>query len=627
MKFCKICGRKLDIGDDLKRELCQKHKYQMKRFGFTIEDNSRNENDLNEIKLYPHHAEIILYDEFQEELEERALIDLDDIDLVKDIRWNKRRECVTGNFQGKEIPLQNYILNTNEKIIFVSKDSFDCRRNNLYLAKNTKKKHKIYNISKKNKGKIIIEFVGKSKTQVTSSAIMISYPTTDNYERILCEFGQSQTNKSLYEEYISNKEVVQNVVSYDSIKACFILHAHLDHIGMLPTLVNNHINIPVITTYENKKLIEPLLLDGSYIMNRNINSMLKQKYKVTPLYTESDVYMLMHNVIEKSMNETHKLNDYVSYKFIHSGHILGSCQLVLYIKTLSGNTKTIHITSDLGSEYNQAPFVKSKELLSVSNVSIFEATYNQLNRGFKNKKEVEKERVKLANIIKKELNKNKRILFGAFAQGRTQNLMIYLYEIFKEDPSFDTSIFIDGKLCHAITNAYMSILSDEDREYFKEVLSWDKFIYIDSYDKSLMTAINKDKKIIISGGGMFSQGRILNHLKTMIEDKDSVIITCGYCGEGTIGREIQRTDNKIIKIEGLEYIKKCKVYNMNTWSSHIMANENIEYMSKINTPLILIHHSDNNKYNFRDIIENTLRQKNNSAKVLCVDEENSIFFI
>ena len=73
-----------------------------------------------------------LYDEFQEELEDKVLIDKDDYELIKDIRWDKKnRNCVTAKINGKIIPLQNYILNTDEKINFVSQDILDCRRNNL----------------------------------------------------------------------------------------------------------------------------------------------------------------------------------------------------------------------------------------------------------------------------------------------------------------------------------------------------------------------------------------------------------------------------------------------------------------------------------------------------------------
>lgn len=623
-RYCEVCGRE---GKTYKG-LCEKHSEQKKLYGVVLDDNSRCKTDPNEIIKYDKHAEIILYDDMQEEVKEKAIIDIEDVDLVKDIRWDKKTKCVVAKILNKEIPLQNYILNTDEKVSFVSKDAFDCRKNNMYLVKNAKKRKSNYIISKKNKNKVAVEFVGKSNKQVTASSIMVSYPIgNDKYERLLVEFGQSQGGKNLYEEYVDNKEIVQNVTSYDNIKATFVLHTHIDHVGLLPSLVSNHINIPIITTHDNRELLEPLLLDGSYIMDRNVKALNKKKYKIEPLYTESDVYLTMNNIVEKATNEVHVLNDRVSYKFINSGHILGSCQLVLYIKTLSGNIKKIHITSDLGSDYNKAPFVQDKEIVTSSTVSIFEATYNNFDRGFKSKKEVEKERIKLINLIKEELNKNKRILIGCFAQGRSQNMQIFLYEAFKDDPTFDIPIYVDGKLCLQINNAYQNILKDKEKDYFREVLSWKNFIYINDYEKSLNVALNRDKKIILSGGGMFTQGRILNHLKTMVEDRDSTIITVGYCGEGTIGREIQRDDNKTIKIEGLEYKKKCKVYQMRTWSSHIMAEENIKYMSQVRTPLIIIHHSDDGKYEFRNKAEEELRKKNNSAKVVCADDDNSIFYI
>ena len=142
-------------------------------------------------------------------------------------------------------------------------------------------------------------------------------------------------------------------------------------------------------------------------------------------------------------------------------------------------------------------------------------------------------------------------------------------------------------------------------------------------------ACNKSEICIkISSSGMFSNGRIMNHVKTMIEDSNCTFVLCGYQGEGTVGRELQRTDNTEVKIEGMMFKKKCKIYQMNTWSSHIMPMENINYMSQINTPLIVINHSDEeHKYEFRDIVENELRLRNNSAKVVCASDDNNIFYI
>ena len=67
---------------------------------------------------------------------------------------------------------------------------------------------------------------------------------------------------------------------------------------------------------------------------------------------------------------------------------------------------------------------------------------------------------------------------------------------------------------------------------------------------------------------------------------------------------------------------------MDTWSSHIQADENIKYMTQINTPLIIIHHSsEDNKYEFRNIVEEELRKRGNTAKIICASEDNSIFFV
>lgn len=71
--------------------------------------------------------------------------------------------------------------------------------------------------------------------------------------------------------------------------------------------------------------------------------------------------------------------------------------------------------------------------------------------------------------------------------------MIYLYEYFKDDPNFDTKVYVDGKLCHSITNAYLEILQGEEKEYFREVLNWKNFIYVRDYQDSLSVATNNEK--------------------------------------------------------------------------------------------------------------------------------------
>lgn len=626
-RYCEHCGKEINNGHGL----CEKHYRQLKRYGAFLEDNQRDENDPNEIVFYDDYAEIILYDDLlQEELEERIVIDLEDVESVKYVRWNKKQSCIVGNVLGRNILLANYILNTDAKVEFVDGNYYNCKRENLRVVEKRNKKNKnSYTVSKKNKNKVIVEIIGKNRHQVTGSATLISIPLGDGtYKKILVELGGNQTNKDLYTEYLLNKEIVDSV-PHSEIEYVFVNHLHQDHCLNLPSLIPNGFKGQLISNVANEKLMLPMLLDGAFIMAKNVRAINNKKHKVEPLYTEEDVYLLMNKCKTFSMGEIHKLDDIVSFQFVEAGHILGSCQLILYIKTPTGQIKKLHFTSDLGSEYNRQPFVKSKDMVSSSNFSMFEATYNELGRGFNSKKECDKEREEFIKFLKDELSKNRSILIGVFANARQQTMMEFLYRNFKDDPNFKYPIYIDGVLGATLNNVYLSILEGEEKEYWQEVMSWKYFHYINSYEDSMSVALRKDEtKIVLSSSGMFSGGRVVNHVKTTVENKNATIVICGYQGEGTVGHELQRDDNKTIKIDGLEYNKRCKIYQMKTWSSHIMAMENIKYMAQINTPLIVINHSDEeHKYEFRDIVEEELRKRNNSAKIVCASDDRNIFFI
>ena len=104
--YCKICGRKLTDGDNIKKELCNKHYQQVKKYGFPLDDNQRNEFDLNEYEIKGNIAYLKLYDNLQEEIEEKAIIDAYIVDLINKYRWDKKKTCITKNINGKIITLE-----------------------------------------------------------------------------------------------------------------------------------------------------------------------------------------------------------------------------------------------------------------------------------------------------------------------------------------------------------------------------------------------------------------------------------------------------------------------------------------------------------------------------------------
>ena len=227
--YCKHCGKKLIR--KFPQMLCQKHYDQLKQYGEFLDDSQRDIDDPNEIIMQGDFSEIILYDFLFEPLEDTILIDSEDVEKVKTYSWQKKKDCIVGTQYGRTILLPNLILDTENKVEYINGDIFDNRKENLKeIKKRTKKNKNVTIVSKKNKNKIMIEFIGESHNGVVGSSIVCSYPTKEGeYERVLIEMGMIQRNGALKEEYAINKEVIDRVLSYGHFNAVFVSHAHLDH--------------------------------------------------------------------------------------------------------------------------------------------------------------------------------------------------------------------------------------------------------------------------------------------------------------------------------------------------------------------------------------------------------------
>ena len=122
---------------------CEKHYRQMKKFGHIQE---RGKFDLNEIIVKENYAEIILYDRYNKE-KDRAIIDIEDIDKLKNIKWKSCRKYVCNTQQG--IALQNLIMNftpNKETVVdHINRNRLDCRKSNLRIVS--------YQINAINKGR------------------------------------------------------------------------------------------------------------------------------------------------------------------------------------------------------------------------------------------------------------------------------------------------------------------------------------------------------------------------------------------------------------------------------------------------------------------------------------------
>ena len=491
--------------------------------------------------------------------------------------------------------------------------------------------------SKKNKkDDIIVTFMGESRNDVTGSSVLINVPKKDRSGRynILIEMGLVQGGKTIEQDLANNRRMLErfNKELIGSIETVFVAHQHCDHCGNLPYLTANGFEGNVITTRESVPIMRDLIEDSVKIHQGNIQKLKELKGKrVKEFYNTHDMYSLFEKIEYKTIGEKYRLNDEIEYRFIHSGHVLGGAMLELWITKPNNCTKHLVYTSDIGSNYNNQfqYFVEQRDELPNCNLLISEATYNNPNRSWTKKDAIE-ERKQLKQEIKEGLQSNKEILFSSFSFGRTQNLMCMLYDFFNEEEWFNEyEVVLDGVLLHKINNDYCNVLQGEELEYFNRVLRWKNLKLNKEYAGTKMILTERKPRIVIATSGFLTNGRIVSYLQSLVSSSKAVIYLTGYCGgEGSLGYRLLNPEQKTITIEKMTLIKRAKIRQLKTFSSHIQYDELISFLKSANCDKVLIHHSsDKDKYEFGETLREEFRKSSKSTKVDVVSDKNNQFIL
>ena len=621
---CKVCGRKTGHTDGI----CSKHFDQIKQYGFPLDDNPRRETDANEIEIKDNHAEIILYDFMEERIEEVVIVDLDVVDKIKDIRWNKKQSCIVGNIKGKNVLLANYLLDTDNKIEYIDGNSLNNRVENLRVIE---KNAKVKKVDRRRKGKIEITSLGTSTTGVTGSCWCIEYDKSNGTRGlILLENGICQGG-TVAEDYNANKRMA-DYIPYDRAEFMLFSHPHGDHLLLAPASISRGFSGKVIMTEEQRIIGEKLLLDGAFIHDRNIKELHKMGKKVEPLFTESDTYLFMNRVQTIEKYEWIRLNEEVEIRYVNNSHVLGAVQIEIKIRKPSNHIVKILYTGDLGSKLNLEfqPFLQENEIVKKTDIMICESTYGSSSRGF-TKQQCIDERKDLMETLHEVIDRKSMCLIPSFSFSRSQTLMCMLYEEFKDIKDLNCQFIVDSRLTCEINSAYREVLKNEERDYFNEVMAWEKFKFISNYKDTIDLATKNDgiPRIIISSSGFMEAGHVREWAKHILGNKNAYICFVGYGGSGTLADRIRHQKGNEITIDGITCIRRCKIKEYGTFSSHIQQKEIIDYFKQIAIGhKILLHHGDENAKNeLKHEATKELRKIGKTTKIVVVEKGCDTFTI
>lgn len=439
-----------------------------------------------------------------------------------------------------------------------------------------------------------IFFTGKASEDVTGSQYLVRFG--DSQCLLECGLHQSRSNDYL-DSYKINSEKFQFKPS--ELDFVFVAHTHIDHCGLIPRLVREGFRGRIIATKDTANIMKPLLLNSCAIIKEEAR-ILSKRYKrnYNPLYEEDDVYTTLRLIETFSeYDKIYKLNENVSFQWLHNSHCLGAAQLQLILRD-KNITKKVLYTSDMGALHSNNHYVTDTEIPNMFNdVVIMESTYGDSKRTSKKTRAFDIKHLNVA--IDTVIERKGTVILPCFSFSRTQELLTTLYDIYGVRDDFRTPIFIDSKLSCDISKLYSKLLGGTDLKKWQKVCEWDNVNFIEEKDDSINIISNNMPKIIISSSGFCTNGRIVGYLKKYIKDDKSMVIFSGYTGDNPsyLSYRIKNyRENKFIKINKEQIPNRADCVTLSTFSSHANFTDLVKYGSSLKTnKLILVHGSTDAK--------------------------------
>ena len=401
------------------------------------------------------------------------------------------------------------------------------------------------------------------------------------------------------------------------INFIFITHVHGDHSLLNPKLYKEGCRAATIVSSGSKQVLKDMAYDCAQINERDIlviNSQHNKNY--SPLYGIEDVNKMLEYTLEKPINEKIYVNDELSFELIPSGHLLGSCQVKLYI-TIDGLTKTILVTGDLGNKVIKNHFVGEYQQVDYADLVIGESTYGDrpdLKTGLKERKN---DLEKFKSIIETQIHELKgRVVIPSFAQSRLQQLVLMIYEMYK-DSDWKPKVYIDSPLSIKIFEDYDKCLDGEDKVLFDEMIQSNMFTFVKESEDSKALVESDEPCVILSTSGMCTVGRIRHHLKKCIPNPNTTILFVGFSTEGSLASLLKDNNRKTITIDQKEYKCRCSSYSLKSMSGHAPFWQLVDDYTKINCQKLILHHGSNSaKETLKKALEKEYEKQCKSTRVV-----------
>jgi metallo-beta-lactamase family protein len=376
-----------------------------------------------------------------------------------------------------------------------------------------------------------IAFLGAAGT-VTGSKHLVEV----DGRRVLVDCGLYQGLKELR---LRNWERLP--IDPASVDWVVLTHAHIDHTGYLPRLVDAGFRGSISATGATADLMKILLPDSGHLQEEEAayhNRRGTSKHKpALPLYTAEQGLAAAERVKAVTYQAPPlSLVEGVTVSFTRAGHILGSAIVTVDVRVGAGRRRIV-FSGDLGRY--AAPILPDPAPIGEADYIVVESTYGDRVH--------DREAIadQLERVISAAVARGGALLVPAFAVGRTQELMYHLAGLEKAGRIPRLPTYVDSPMAISATEIFCAHPEEFDGDMRAMVMN--RNCPLECADVRLARTPDESRAInavtgpavIISASGMATGGRVLHHLRQRLPDARTTVLLVGYQAIGTRGRQLQ----------------------------------------------------------------------------------------
>ncbi len=344
-----------------------------------------------------------------------------------------------------------------------------------------------------------------------------------------------------------------------SIDYVILTHAHLDHSGRLLELVRDGFRGEILTTPATIELLKIVLEDRLHL-EPNIGPKELVK-KVLELCWPFEY------------GEFCDIPGGIHFRLRDAGHILGSAHLELWCEG-----KKFVFSGDIGRV--GTPIIRDPSPPEDADFLVMESTY-----GGRRHPPLKLAKKQLRLIIEKAREKKARVFIPSFAIGRTQELLYFLNELVENEEMEPLPVIVDSPMALKVTKVYAKYTELYDEEALERLARGDRiFSFPLLFSAATVEASRRIEDldppyVVIAGSGMVTGGRIVEHLKRHLPERQTFVVFVGFQAEGTPGRKILHRHPKV-KLDHEIVENRARIFRIEAFSAHADHEELLDWLGK-----------------------------------------------